>query len=435
VTVTSVSVTPSDASLETVGDTVRLAAAARDSHGGVLAGRTFTWSSSAPSVATVSTAGLVTAVSNGTATVKATTGGVDGSASVSVQVPTTGALRITTTTVGRNLDPDGYTVILDGADMGAIGPDAAMTLQALEPGSHTVELTGQSDTCHEFYEYPVPVTVVAGSVVDVQLGVECLGIPAEVVLAFSQSRFAADTAVVNILGLADGDPEPIPITFHPASDWSPDWSPDGTRLAFSRGGVIHVLSADGTELRSFEEGRNPDWSPDGTLIAYDNGSRTFVFEPDGAPGRRFVGDGTAPHWSPDGTRIAVDDLVTQNQTDIFLMSPSGANRINITDDISTADREPAWSPDGSQFVFRSLDRTESSGYDLWIMDSNGSNPVEIYAGQAADINPEWLPDDRILFAPGTGGIAILDPADGSLTLVVSDGPGIASGGPTWRPGP
>jgi Tol biopolymer transport system component len=160
-----------------------------------------------------------------------------------------------------------------------------------------------------------------------------------------------------------------------------------------------------------------------------------VFEPDGAPGRRFVGDGTAPHWSPDGTRIAVDDLVTQNQTDIFLMSPSGANRINITDDISTADREPAWSPDGSQFVFRSLDRTESSGYDLWIMDSNGSNPVEIYAGQAADINPEWLPDDRILFAPGTGGIAILDPADGSLTLVVSDGPGIASGGPTWRPGP
>ena len=179
--------------------------------------------------------------------------------------------------------------------------------------------------------------------------------------------------------------------------------------------MIHVMSADGTELRSFEEGTNPDWSPDGTMIAYDNGTRTFVFEPDGAMGRTFIGDGTAPAWSPDGTRIAVDDLVTLIQTDIFTLSSNGGGRVNITDNAMRADREPSWSPDGSRMVFRRLNRSENTGYDIWIMDSDGSNPVEVYAGPAADINPEWLPDDRILFTPGQGGIAILDPGDGSLT--------------------
>jgi hypothetical protein len=434
-TVSAVSVTPTNASLIALGDTVRLVATARDSRGGTLAGKTFAWASSDAGIATVDAGGLVTAIANGTATVTATTSGVHGSASVVVQTPATGGLRLVTTTVGRNLDADGYSVVLDGADIGAIGPDAAMTIEDLEPGTHTVALSGQSDTCHEFDEYPIPVTVVAGSVLDVTLGVECLGIPSEIYVAFAQSAFTADPPTVNIFGMADGDDEPVKLTFRPGADWSPDWSPDGTRLAFSRDGVIHVMSADGTELRAFEEGTNPDWSPDGTVIAYDDGNRTFVFEPDGASGRRFVGDGTAPAWSPDGTRIAVDDLVTQNQTDIFTMSSTGANRVNITDNAMRADREPSWSPDGSQMVFRRLNRSESTGYDIWIMNSDGSDPVEVFAAPGADINPEWLPDDRILFSPGQGGIAILDPDDGSTTVLVSDGAGILNANGTWRPAP
>jgi hypothetical protein len=433
--VATVSVTPANVSLLLLGDTVRVTAAARDSRGNALAGETFTWASSDVGIATVNAAGLVTAIGNGTATVTATTAGVVGSASVTVQAPTTGGLRLVTTTVGRNLDPDGYSAFLDGDDLGPIGPNASMTIEDLEPGPHTVELTGQSDTCHEFYEYPISVTVVAGSVVDVPLGVECLGIPEEVYVAFKRGQFTAEPPVVNLAGLVDGETEPVQLTFHPAADWSPDWSPDGTRLAFSRDGVIHVMSADGRELRSFEEGTNPDWSPDGSRIAYDNGSRTFVFEPDGAVGRTFIGDGTAPAWSPDGTRIAVDDLVTQNQTDIFTLSSSGGGRVNITDNAMRADREPSWSPDGSQMVFRRLNRRENTGYDIWIMDSDGSDPVEVYAASGADINPEWLPDDRILFTPGTGGIAILDPLDSSLMFLVTNGGGVLNANATWRPGP
>ena len=160
-----------------------------------------------------------------------------------------------------------------------------------------------------------------------------------------------------------------------------------------------------------------------------------MFETDGAVGQTFIGDGPAPAWSPDGTRIAVDDLVTQNQTDIFTLSSSGGGRVNITDNAMRADREPSWSPDGSQMVFRRLNRSESTGYDIWIMDSDGSDPVEVYARSGADRDPEWLPDDRILFTRGVGGIAILDPDDGSTTVLVSNGGGVLNANASWRPAP
>ncbi len=264
------------------------------------------------------------------------------------------------------------------------------------------------------------------------LGVECLWIPGNIALAFARSVVSENS--LNIAGLADGETVPVLLTFAPAFDRDPDWSPDGKRLAFSRDGVIHVMSADGTELRSFEDGFNPDWSPDGNRIAYDNGSRTFVFEPDGVAGRRFVGDGTAPAWSPDGAWIAVDDLVTQNQTDIFLMSGSGQDRVNITDNAMRADREPAWSPDGSRIVFRRLNRSESTGYDIWVMDADGSNPTELLATLGPQTAPVWLPDDRILFGSGNGQILALDllNAGGEREVVVPGGGGILHFGASWR---
>ena len=81
--VASVSVTPSSASL-VLGTTQQLTANARDAAGAALSGRTVTWSSSAPAVAIVSTTGLVTTVTVGTATISATTEGIVGTAAITV---------------------------------------------------------------------------------------------------------------------------------------------------------------------------------------------------------------------------------------------------------------------------------------------------------------------------------------------------------------
>lgn len=81
--VASVSMTPTTSGLVPT-QTVQLTATARDAAGAAQAGRTITWSSSAPSVATVN-AGLVTAVTPGTATITASSEGRNATAAITVQ--------------------------------------------------------------------------------------------------------------------------------------------------------------------------------------------------------------------------------------------------------------------------------------------------------------------------------------------------------------
>jgi beta propeller repeat protein len=83
-TVATVAVTPTTSTLLSIGETVQLAATARDASGDVISGQTFTWASSATGVVTVDATGLATAVDNGTATVTASAGGEQGSADVTV---------------------------------------------------------------------------------------------------------------------------------------------------------------------------------------------------------------------------------------------------------------------------------------------------------------------------------------------------------------
>jgi hypothetical protein len=75
-----------------VGGTVQLTATPKDASGQPLTGRTITWGSDAPLVATVSLAGLVTGVATGSATITATSEGKSGTASVTVSTGGTSAL-------------------------------------------------------------------------------------------------------------------------------------------------------------------------------------------------------------------------------------------------------------------------------------------------------------------------------------------------------
>jgi len=71
------------------GDTSRLTFSAKDSAGSTLTGRTPTWQSGAPGIATVNPIGLVTAVAMGTTQVRVTVDGVSDTATVVVAAPVT----------------------------------------------------------------------------------------------------------------------------------------------------------------------------------------------------------------------------------------------------------------------------------------------------------------------------------------------------------
>jgi len=82
--VASVSVTP-ETFLLSVGDTVRLSAATRDAAGQLLSGRVVGWVSDAASIASVSSTGLVRALSPGLVWISATSEGRTGSASITAR--------------------------------------------------------------------------------------------------------------------------------------------------------------------------------------------------------------------------------------------------------------------------------------------------------------------------------------------------------------
>ena len=111
--VASIIVTPNAPTLS-LGDLLSLTASVRDSAGVELTGRTVTWTSSVPAVASVSSIGTVTALSAGTALITARSGSVTGVATITVSSTTSPRLVFTSVSAG-NVDADICGVTSGGA--------------------------------------------------------------------------------------------------------------------------------------------------------------------------------------------------------------------------------------------------------------------------------------------------------------------------------
>jgi Tol biopolymer transport system component len=228
-------------------------------------------------------------------------------------------------------------------------------------------------------------------------------------LAYSSSGADADVWVINADGTGEHDVSNDPT----GPDIQPAWSPDGGQIAFVKQNfdgtsAIWVMEADGSSQVQLTDAAtinvHPSWSPDGSRIAFAS-TRAGNFEiytiaPDGSnPGRLTFTDTQQednPNWSPDGLRLAYDGCVSATypcpgspNNEIFTMRADGSGRRRLTDDPSI-DLNPAWSPDGTQIVFRS-DRSPD-GTELWKMDADGSNVVELTFGPyQGGVDPDWQP--------------------------------------------
>lgn len=130
----SVTVAPS-ASTVLVGTKVQLAATVKDSAGHTLTGQTIAWSSSAPAIATVDTAGLVTTVAVGTATITAKTASVLGTATVTDTAATPPPPPPPTTHAGYYVSPTG-----SASNSGTMA--SPWTLASVLNGTHTSSIVG-----------------------------------------------------------------------------------------------------------------------------------------------------------------------------------------------------------------------------------------------------------------------------------------------------
>ncbi len=156
VPVGSVTVSPSTATV-TAGQTTPLSAAVKDANGADLTGRTVTWSTSNGAIATVS-AGVVTGVAPGTATITATSEGKSGTATVTVtaapvatvtvQPATASVVAGQTTTLGATAKDANGTVLTGRAvtwssSNGAIATVSAGVVTGVAPGTATITATSE----------------------------------------------------------------------------------------------------------------------------------------------------------------------------------------------------------------------------------------------------------------------------------------------------
>ena len=166
----------------------------------------------------------------------------------------------------------------------------------------------------------------------------------------------------------------------------------------------------------------------------------LTYDQPSSGGRRLLAPGMVvmdPEPSPDGMRIAfvVADY-TQSTGDIFVMDRDGSDVVQLTFD-PELDDQPSWSPDGTKIVFRSF-REQRDG-DIWVMNADGSNQINLYPDPLPAVidlaRPTWSSNgSRIAFSSnesGTYDIWMMRP-DGTDRVQLTNGPDLDTE-PSWSP--
>ena len=156
--------------------------------------------------------------------------------------------------------------------------------------------------------------------------------------------------------------------------------------------------------------------------------------PDSLEALWFTRRGEQPARSPDGTKVAFNSIRDGN-LEIYVMDGDGGNPVNLTRD-DAYDSGPAWSPDGQRIAFERSGT--AGGPQIFVMNADGSGVERLtHEPQASwGLAPAWSPDGAsIACACGqaaTGdGIFIMDPAGGGMRLVSPEGQ--FAGWPSWSP--
>ena len=146
-TVAAIGLAPTSANL-IPGNTIQLVPTATDAAGQQVQGVTYTWASSDPAVAGVSTSGLVTANTTGTATITASAAGRSASASIVVAMtaagPSVSRVVVSPTSATMNALGDTLRLAISGYDAaGSQVQGARVSWKSLNPSLATVDSMGR----------------------------------------------------------------------------------------------------------------------------------------------------------------------------------------------------------------------------------------------------------------------------------------------------
>ena len=321
------------------------------------------------------------------------------------------ALELSATTVGADLDPDGYAVSVDGRTSQALATAGTVLRIQVEPGSHSVSLTGIAANCTLAGENPRTITVSASDTLAVPFELECVALAGGLALLNHPPPHAlsgvplSSQPMVQVLD-AHGRPNPDARGVVTATLGSGSGTLNGTTSVFLDGvgramftdlGITgppgprtlrfvatdYDVATDYGSIISEPVSVIPDPAA-GTLACIQLGpdsvhTDVYLIRADGSGETRLTttpGDDHAVQFSPDGTRLAF--VSDGPPAGLFLVNVDGSGQRLLTEHGGDT---LAWSPDGRMIA--------SDPGDVWVIDAAGGTPkVLVENGK----NPVWFPD-------------------------------------------
>ncbi len=243
------------------------------------------------------------------------------------------------------------------------------------------------------------------------------------------------------------------LTSDPGNDVMPQFSPDDAHIAFAsdRGGNWDVYVMDrngGPAIRITNDPAqelHPSWSPDGSMLVFcrlgDQSGRweLWVAEVANPAQKKFIGYGLFPQWCPKpGSNKIVYQKARERGSRLFgiwtldFIEGEGVNPTEIVSAANAAAINPSWSPDGSMIAFAtvtepdSLGRSTQSASDIWLIDVNGQNRVNLTHGEFANLQPAWGENGWIYFVSNRTGMDNIWGVDTRRPMNLANATGAAS---------
>jgi Tol biopolymer transport system component len=348
------------------------------------------------------------------------------------------ALEVVTSTSGQDIDPDGFTVVVNDTIFRPIGSNDVVTFSDLASGEHKVELVDLAANCVVSGQNPRTVTVPLDGRGSTTFEVSCSPNQGALRVVTSTSGGDADpdgyTAVVDdtitgSVGVNDvvtfelvsvgtrtveltdvsgncvvmgENPRTVTVAFGDtvSTTFEVECDPNGDVEVSTQTTGMNLPSAFTAVVNG---SLDHPVGPNETVVFEDLPAGEHTIELTDVPSHCEVVEGANPRTVTVTGGLGSTTFVVKcwawlvfdserdgngGNRDVFIMRHDGAGQTNLTNSPSTNDRQPVVSPDRSQIAFVS----DRSGSDqIHLMNADGSNVVQLTAATRATA-PYWSPD-------------------------------------------